>query len=136
MGRNIDGRDVSTRVSPRGLAPATPSRSTSAASSTATAPTSDAPSTSASRTTSTSRCHAIVIAADAAGAAAAVPGVTAAEVDRATRAVIEEAGYGEWYRHRTGHCIGLDTHERPFLSVEDETVLEPGMTFTIEPSIF
>jgi Xaa-Pro aminopeptidase len=50
--------------------------------------------------------------------------------------VIDEAGYGEWYRHRTGHCIGLDTHERPFLSIEDQTVLEPGMAFTIEPSIF
>jgi Xaa-Pro aminopeptidase len=82
------------------------------------------------------RCHEIVVAAEAAGAAAAMPGVTAAEVDRATRAVIEEAGYGEWYRHRTGHCIGLDTHERPFLSVEDDTVLEAGMAFTIEPSIF
>jgi Xaa-Pro aminopeptidase len=83
------------------------------------------------------RCHEIVVAAEAAGAvAAAVPATTAAEVDRATRAVIEDAGYGEWYRHRTGHCIGLDTHERPFLSEEDDTVLEPGMAFTIEPSIF
>jgi Xaa-Pro aminopeptidase len=83
------------------------------------------------------RCHEIVVAAEAAGAvAAAVPGTTAAEVHRATRAVIEDAGYGEWYRHRTGHCIGLDTHERPFLSEEDDTVLEPGMAFTIEPSIF
>jgi Xaa-Pro aminopeptidase len=83
------------------------------------------------------RCHEIVVAAEAAGAAAAaVPGATGADVHRATRAVIEDAGYGEWYRHRTGHCVGLDTHERPFLSEEDETVLEPGMAFTIEPSIF
>jgi len=83
------------------------------------------------------RCHEIVIASEAAGAvAAAVPGATAADVHRASRAVIEEAGYGEWFRHRTGHCIGLDTHERPFLSEEDDTVLEPGMAFTIEPSIF
>lgn len=82
------------------------------------------------------RCHEIVVAAEAAGAAAARPGVTGAEVDRVTREVIDEAGYGEWYRHRTGHCIGLDTHERPFLSVEDETPLEVGMAFTIEPSIF
>jgi Xaa-Pro aminopeptidase len=83
------------------------------------------------------RCHEIVVAAEAAGAvAAAVPGATGSDVDRTTRAVIEEAGYGEWYRHRTGHCIGLDTHERPFLSEDDQTVLEPGMTFTIEPSIF
>lgn len=83
------------------------------------------------------RCHEIVVAAESAGAdAAALPGATAADVDRATRAVIDEAGYGRWFRHRTGHCIGLDTHERPFLSVEDETPLERGMTFTIEPSIF
>jgi Xaa-Pro dipeptidase len=82
------------------------------------------------------RCHEIVVAAEAAGAAAAKPGVTGAEVDRVTREVIDEAGYGEWYRHRTGHCIGLDTHERPFLSVEDDTPLEVGMAFTIEPSIF
>jgi Xaa-Pro aminopeptidase len=83
------------------------------------------------------RCHEIVVGAEAAGAvAAAEPGTTAADVHRATRAVIEEEGYGDWYRHRTGHCIGLDTHERPFLSEEDHTVLEPGMAFTIEPSIF
>jgi len=82
------------------------------------------------------RSHELVVAAEAAGAEAAKPGVTAAEVDRATRAVLDETEYGEWYRHRTGHCIGLDTHERPFLSVEDETPLEVGMAFTIEPSIF
>jgi Xaa-Pro aminopeptidase len=82
------------------------------------------------------RCHEIVIASELAGIAAAVPGATGADVDRATRAVIEEAGYGEWYRHRTGHCVGLDTHERPFLSEEDRTPLEVGMAFTVEPSIF
>ncbi|WP_283137978.1 M24 family metallopeptidase [Rhizohabitans arisaemae] len=78
----------------------------------------------------------IVIAAQAAGIAAAIPGNTAAEVHRATRQVIVDAGYGDWFRHRTGHCIGLDTHERPFISEEDHTVLEEGMTFTIEPSVF
>ncbi len=78
----------------------------------------------------------MVIAAQAAGAAAAVPGATGSEVDAATRGVIEEAGFGEWFRHRTGHCIGMDTHERPFISEEDHTPLEENMTFTIEPSIF
>lgn len=78
----------------------------------------------------------VVIAAQAAGARAAVPGNTFADVDRATRAVISEAGYGQWFRHRTGHCIGVDTHERPFVSEEDHTVLVEGMTFTIEPSVF
>jgi Xaa-Pro aminopeptidase len=135
MGPNIEGRDAATRVSARPLAPG------------------DSISfdfggvvegycSDFGRTVHLGepneefvRCHETVVAAEAAGIAAAVPGATAAEVDRATRAVIEEAGYGQWYRHRTGHCIGLDTHERPFLSIEDETALEPGMAFTIEPSI-
>jgi Xaa-Pro aminopeptidase len=78
----------------------------------------------------------LVIAAQAAGIAAVKPGVLASKVDAATREVIVDGGYGEWFRHRTGHCIGLDVHERPFISEEEETPLEEGMTFTIEPSIF
>ena len=78
----------------------------------------------------------VVIAAQAAGARAAVPGALMSEVHRATREVIDSAGFGEWFRHRTGHCIGLDTHEHPFVSEEDMTVIEENMTFTIEPSIF
>jgi Xaa-Pro aminopeptidase len=82
------------------------------------------------------RVYELVIASQAAGIKAARPGVTASEVDRASRQVIEEGGYGKWFRHRTGHAIGLDVHEYPFISVEDGTPLEPGMTFTIEPSVF
>jgi Xaa-Pro aminopeptidase len=82
------------------------------------------------------RVYDLVIASQAAGVRAARPGVTAREVDRASRQVIEEGGYGKWFRHRTGHAIGLDVHEYPFISAEDRTPLEPGMTFTIEPSIF
>lgn len=82
------------------------------------------------------RVYELVIASQAAGIRAARPGVTASEVDRASRQVIEEGGYGRWFRHRTGHAIGLDVHEYPFISEEDQTPLEPGMTFTIEPSIF
>ena len=82
------------------------------------------------------RVYQLVIASQAAGIEAARPGVTASEVDRASRRVIEEAGYGRWFRHRTGHAIGLDVHEYPFISEEDQTPLEAGMTFTIEPSIF
>ncbi len=82
------------------------------------------------------RVYELVVAAQAAGINAARPGVTAREVDRASRVVIEEGGYGKWFRHRTGHAIGLDVHEYPFISEEDETPLKPGMTFTIEPSIF
>jgi len=77
-----------------------------------------------------------VIAAQAAGIAAVRPGAMAKDVHNACRAVIVDAGYGDHFRHRTGHCIGLDVHEYPFISEEDETPLEPGMTFTIEPSIF
>jgi Xaa-Pro aminopeptidase len=76
-----------------------------------------------------------MLAAQEAGRAAAVPGSTAREVNAACRAPIEAAGLGEGFRHRMGHGIGLDVHERPFLSVEDETPLEAGMTFTDEPSI-
>jgi len=82
------------------------------------------------------RVHDVVMAAQEAGRRAAVPGATGGQVHRAARAVIEEAGYGDWFRHRVGHCIGLDVHEAPFLSDEDETPLRPGMLFTIEPSVF
>jgi len=82
------------------------------------------------------RAYDLVIAAQAAGIAAVRPGVPAAAVHHACRQVIVEGGYGDWFRHRTGHCIGLDVHEHPFISEEDQTPLEPGMTFTIEPSIF
>ena len=81
------------------------------------------------------RAYQAMIDAQAAGQAAAKPGVTAAEVNRACRAPIEEAGFGPYFRHRMGHCIGMDVHERPFISEEDQTPLEPGMTFTDEPSI-
>jgi len=83
-----------------------------------------------------SRVYQFVIESQSAGITAARPGVTAAAVDRASRQVIEAAGYGKWFRHRTGHSIGLDVHEYPFISEEDQTPLQPGMTFTIEPSIF
>jgi Xaa-Pro aminopeptidase len=76
-----------------------------------------------------------MLAAQEAGRAAARPGTPAAEVNAACRAPIEEAGLGEHFRHRMGHGIGLNVHERPFISAEDETPLEPGMTFTDEPSI-
>lgn len=82
------------------------------------------------------RVYRLVMDAQQAGIDAVRPGATAAEVHEATRKVIVDGGYGEWFRHRTGHCIGLDVHEEPYISEEDQTPLEPGMTFTIEPSIF
>jgi len=79
--------------------------------------------------------HAVMREAQEAGREAARPGALAREVNAACRAPIEAAGFGAGFRHRMGHGIGLDVHERPFLSVEDETPLEAGMTFTDEPSI-
>ncbi len=77
-----------------------------------------------------------VKAANAAGRAAAKPGVTCQDVDRATRAVIEAAGYGEYFTHRTGHGLGLEGHEPPYIVEGNTLVLQPGMTFTIEPGIY
>jgi Xaa-Pro aminopeptidase len=77
----------------------------------------------------------VMLAAQEAGRAAASAGTLARDVNAACRAPIEEAGLGEHFRHRMGHCIGMDVHERPFISNEDETPLQPGMTFTDEPSI-
>jgi len=76
-----------------------------------------------------------MLAAYEAGKTAAKAGALAREVNAACRAPIEDAGLGEHFRHRMGHGIGMDVHERPFLSPEDETPLEPGMTFTDEPSL-
>jgi len=76
-----------------------------------------------------------MLAAFEAGRTACRPGALAREVNAACREPIEAAGLGEHFRHRMGHGIGLDVHERPFLSPEDETPLEAGMTFTDEPSI-
>jgi Xaa-Pro aminopeptidase len=77
----------------------------------------------------------LVLAAQEAGRVALRPGVPASEVNRACRQPIEEGGHGSDFKHRMGHGIGLDVHERPFLSEEEETPLEFGMTFTDEPSI-
>jgi Xaa-Pro aminopeptidase len=77
----------------------------------------------------------VMLVAYDAGKAAARTGTRAQDVNAACRAPIEAAGLGEHFRHRMGHGIGMDVHERPFLSTEDETPLEAGMTFTDEPSI-
>ena len=77
----------------------------------------------------------VMLAAQEAGRAAASAGTPAREVNAACRKPIEDAGLGEHFRHRMGHGIGMDVHERPFISPEDETPLQPGMTFTDEPSI-
>jgi len=80
--------------------------------------------------------HGIVREAQEAAFQAAKPGVAAEEVDRAARRVVEDAGYGEAFFHRTGHGIGLEEHEDPYIVEGNRQVLEPGMTFSIEPGIY
>jgi Xaa-Pro aminopeptidase len=67
---------------------------------------------------------------------AAAPGVPAQDVDAAARDIIDAAGYGEWFMHRTGHGIGLSTHEEPYLVTGNRTALAPGMSFSVEPGIY
>ena len=75
-------------------------------------------------------------AAQQAGFEAVRPGAACQDVDRAARAVIGDAGYGELFTHRTGHGIGVTVHEPPYI-VEGETQpLRPGMCFSIEPGIY
>jgi Xaa-Pro dipeptidase len=77
-----------------------------------------------------------VLAANRAACAAAGPGVECGEVDSAAREVIEAAGYGEYFIHRTGHGLGLETHELPQMAAGVEDQLKPGMVFTVEPGIY
>jgi Xaa-Pro aminopeptidase len=64
------------------------------------------------------------------------PGVTAEHIDQVARGHISQAGFGEYFLHRTGHGLGLDIHEPPYIVEGDQTVLEPGMVFSIEPGIY
>jgi len=82
------------------------------------------------------KIHGIVQEANAAGRAAAKPGVPCANVDKAARDVIEKAGYGLYFTHRTGHGIGMEGHEEPYMRGDNMQVLEPGMAFTVEPGIY
>lgn len=82
------------------------------------------------------KIHAIVADANEAGRAAAKPGAACGEVDHAARAVIEDAGYGEFFMHRTGHGLGLEEHEAPYIRGDNPDQLANGMTFTVEPGIY
>ncbi|ASR39362.1 dipeptidase [Prauserella marina] len=64
------------------------------------------------------------------------PGATAQDIDAAARTIIAEAGFGEYFIHRTGHGIGLDVHEEPYIVGGNDLVLEPGMAFSVEPGIY
>lgn len=78
----------------------------------------------------------LVLAANLAGIEAAKPGVTLGEVDDTVRAVIEQGGYGQYFTHRTGHGVGLDIHEAPYVVSGNQQVLRPGMVMSIEPGIY
>ena len=82
------------------------------------------------------KIHNIVQDANAAGRAAGKPGVPCANVDKAARDVIEKAGYGMYFTHRTGHGIGMEGHEEPYMRGDNMQLLEPGMAFTVEPGIY
>ncbi|MEU0738772.1 aminopeptidase P family protein [Streptomyces sp. NPDC006134] len=82
------------------------------------------------------RVHGIVREAQEAGFRAVRPGVACQEVDRAARAVITDAGYGEYFIHRTGHGIGVTTHEPPYMIEGERQSLVPGMCFSVEPGIY
>ncbi|WP_406408112.1 aminopeptidase P family protein [Streptomyces halstedii] len=82
------------------------------------------------------RVHDIVREAQEAGFRAVRPGAACQDVDRAARAVITEFGYGERFIHRTGHGIGVTTHEPPYMIEGEEQPLVPGMCFSVEPGIY
>lgn len=95
------------------------------------------------RTYAVGQPHAAALAAYAAleaaqelGVGSVAPGRTTESVDAVTRSALTAAGYGELFIHRTGHGIGLETHEAPYLVAGDATVLAPGMCFSVEPGVY
>ncbi len=82
------------------------------------------------------RIYELVLAANQAGRAACRPGATGEQIDRAARSVIEQGGYGRYFIHRTGHGLGMEIHEPPFIVGGSREPLQPGMTFTVEPGVY
>ncbi len=82
------------------------------------------------------KVYEIVRAANQAGKAAVRPGARLSDIDRAARSVIEQAGYGPNFLHRTGHGLGLEVHEPPDVSAVSPAVAQPGMVFSIEPGVY
>lgn len=78
----------------------------------------------------------VVLEANEAGRMAGRPGIPAGEIDRAARQVIEQAGYGPAFFHRTGHGLGMEGHEQPYMHAGNPLILTPGMTYTVEPGIY
>jgi Xaa-Pro aminopeptidase len=84
----------------------------------------------------TAEWYAVLQEAQRAACAAVRPGIAAEEVDAVARRVITDAGWGEHFIHRTGHGIGLDTHEAPYIVAGNELPLVPGIAFSVEPGIY
>ncbi len=82
------------------------------------------------------KIYEVVLEAQVAAVEAVEPGVKTSEVDAVARKIIEDAGYGKYFIHSTGHGIGLEVHEPPRLSKTDDTVIEEGMVLTVEPGIY
>lgn len=82
------------------------------------------------------RIYEVVKLANQAGREAAKPGAPCSAVDEGARDAIEDSGYGEYFTHRTGHGLGLEPHEEPYMRAGNDMKLEPGMTFTVEPGIY
>jgi Xaa-Pro aminopeptidase len=80
--------------------------------------------------------YAVLEAAQKAAVDIAGPGVTGEDIDTAARTVIADAGFGEYFIHRTGHGIGLDVHEDPYIVSGNRLPVEPGMAFSVEPGIY
>jgi Xaa-Pro dipeptidase len=82
------------------------------------------------------RIYDAVLSANQAGRLAVRPQMPAQDVDRAARRVIARSGFGQYFIHRTGHGLGLETHEPPYIVEGNQELLESGMTFTVEPGIY
>ena len=80
--------------------------------------------------------YAVLREAQSAACAAVAPGVACAEIDAVARGIIDDAGYGDRFIHRTGHGIGMETHEEPYLVSSNSEPLEPGYAFSVEPGIY
>jgi Xaa-Pro dipeptidase len=82
------------------------------------------------------RMHDAVLVANRSGRLAVRPGMPAQDIDRAARRAITLAGYGDFFIHRTGHGLGLETHEPPYIVEGNLDMLQPGMSFTVEPGVY
>jgi len=80
--------------------------------------------------------YSVLEEAQAAAVEAVRPGAVAADIDGVARRIISRAGFGDLFIHRTGHGIGLETHEHPYIVESNDLTLEPGMTFSVEPGIY